>query len=133
MKKGFTLLELLVVVVLIAIILTIVVPSTIKILDSSIERTMEIQEKEVEDSAKVFLEDYCKTPIDKNKTCPLTRTMSNDIIYYNGEISLDTLVNNDYIDKVTIRSKNCVGRIVFTNNEPKAYLKCEDVYTTDGY
>ena len=128
MKKGFTLLELLIVVVLIAIILTIVVPSTIKILDSSIERTMEIQE-----SAKVFLEDYCKTPIDKNKTCPLTRTMSNDIIYYNGEISLDTLVNNDYIDKVTIRSKNCVGRIVFTNNEPKAYLKCEDVYTTDGY
>ena len=133
MKKGFTLLELLAVIILIGFLLTIVVPSTIKILDSSIVNTMKIQEEEVESAAKIYLEDYCKTPIDSTKICTLNKSVTNGIVYYNGEVSLNTLISNKYIDQVSIRNKECEGRIVFTNSEPKAYLKCGDVYTTDGY
>ena len=133
MKKGFTLLELLVVIVLIGFLLVIVVPSTIKILDGSITNTMKIQEEEVENAAKIYLEDYCKTPIDGTKICTLNKSVTNGIVYYNGEVSLNTLISNKYIDQVSIRNKECEGRIVFTNSEPKAYLKCGDVYTTDGY
>lgn len=133
MKKGFTLLELLVVIAIIGVLLIIVVPSTVKVLDSSIINTMEIQEEEVEDAARIYLEDYCKTPINNDKICTLSRTVTDGIVYYSGEISLDFLVNNNYIDEVSLRNKTCEGRIVFTNNEPKAFLKCGDIYTTEGY
>ena len=133
MKKGFTLLELLVVIAIIGVLLIIVVPSTVKVLDSSIINTMEIQEEEVEDAARIYLEDYCTTPINNDKICTLSRTVTDGIVYYSGEISLDFLVNNNYIDEVSLRNKTCEGRIVFTNNEPKAFLKCGDIYTTEGY
>ena len=133
MKKGFTLLELLVVIAIIGVLLIIVVPSTVKVLDSSIINTMEIQEEEVEDASRIYLEDYCKTPINNDKICTLSRTVTDGIVYYSGEISLDFLVNNNYIDEVSLRNKTCEGRIVFTNNEPKAFLKCGDIYTTEGY
>ena len=133
MKKGFTLLELLVVIAIIGVLLIIVVPSTVKVLDSSIINTMEMQEEEVEDAARIYLEDFCKTPINNDKICTLSRTVTDGIVYYSGEISLDFLVNNNYIDEVSLRNKTCEGRIVFTNNEPKAFLKCGDIYTTEGY
>ena len=133
MKKGFTLLELLVVIAIIGVLLIIVVPSTVKVLDSSIINTMEIQEEEVEDASRIYLEDYCKTPINNDKICTLSRTVTDGIVYYSGEISLDFLVNNNYIDEVSLRNKTCEGKIVFTNNEPKAFLKCGDIYTTEGY
>ena len=133
MKKGFTLLELLVVIAIIGVLLIIVVPSTVKVLDSSIINTMEIQEEEVEDASRIYLEDYCKTPINNDKICTLSRTVADGIVYYSGEISLDFLVNNNYIDEVSLRNKTCEGKIVFTNNEPKAFLKCGDIYTTEGY
>ena len=133
MKKGFTLLELLVVIAIIGVLLIIVVPSTVKVLDSSIINTMEMQEEEVEDAARIYLEDYCKTPINNDKICTLSRTVTDGIVYYSGIISLDFLVNNNYIDEVSLRNKTCEGRIVFTNNEPKAFLKCGDIYTTEGY
>ena len=133
MKKGFTLLELLVVIILIGFLLAIVVPFTIKILDGSVTNTMKIQEEEVENAAKIYLEDSCKTPLDNTKICTLNKSVTDGIVYYNGEISLSALINNNYIDQVSIRNKECEGRIVFTNNEPKAYLKCGDVYSTDGY
>ena len=133
MKKGFTLLELLAVIILIGFLLTIVVPSTIKILDSSIVNTMKIQEEEVERAAKIYLEDYCKTPIDSTKICTLNKSVTNGIVYYNGEVNLNILINNNYIERVSIRNVNCEGRVIITNSEPKAYLKCGDIYITDGY
>lgn len=133
MKKGFTLIELLVVIGIFGIILLIVVPSTIRILNSSIENTMKIQEKEVEDAAKLFLEDYCKTPLDSNKVCPLSKTMIDGIAYFNGELNLDTLVDNEYINDVSLRNNECIGKIIILNNEAKAYLKCGEAYTTEGY
>ena len=133
MNKGFTLLELLVVIALLGVLLLIVVPSTIKILDGSIANTMKIQEEEVENAAKIYLEDYCKTPIDGTKMCPLSRSITNGVVYFNGEIILDTLVDNNYIDEVNVRSESCTGRIVFVDNEPDAFLSCGNVYTSEGY
>ena len=133
MKNGFTLLELLVVIVLIGILLVIVVPSAVKILNDSVINTMKIQEEEIENAAKIYLEDYCKTPIDGTKVCSLKRSVVDDVVYYSGEISLSTLISNNYIDQISIRNKECDGRIVFTNNEPKVFLTCGDVYTTEEY
>lgn len=133
MKKGFTLIELLVVIALIALLLIIVVPSTIKVLDGGISNTMKIQEKEVADAAKMYLEDYCKSPLSHDIVCPFTKTITDGIIYYSGEVSLQTLVDNNYIQSVSIRNKDCVGRVVFVDSDPTAYLKCEDIYTTEGY
>ena len=133
MKKGFTLSELLAVVGLIGLLLVILVPSTIKILDNSIANTMKIQEEEVEEAAIMYLEDFCKTPIDNSKICTLSKTITDGIVYYNGEINLDVLVSNNYIDNITLRDQSCVGKVIISNNEAQAFLKCGDIYTTNGY
>lgn len=133
MKKGFTLVELLVIIGLIGLLLVIIVPSTIKILDSSIENTMKIQEEEIEDAAQMYLEDFCKTPIDNTKTCTLSKTVTDGIAYFNGEINLNILVSNNYIDEIKLRDQDCTGKVIFSKNEAQAFLNCGNLYTTDGY
>ena len=133
MKNGFTLIELLVVVGIIGLLLLIVIPSTIKIMDSSINNTMKIQENEIEDAAKLYLEDYCKTPIDDTKVCTLNKSLVDGIVSYNGEININILIENEYIGEVTLRDKTCIGRVIFTDSVPKVFLKCEDLYTSEGY
>lgn|SRR5574344_531087 len=58
----------------------------------------------------------------------------NDIILLEDDtlvISLDKLVNNNYMDKVTIDNNKCSGYVVI-NNTYSAYLKCSN-YKTLGY
>lgn len=134
MKKGFTLLELLAVIGIIGMLALIIIPSTVKILNSSIDNTMKLQETEVENAAKLYIEDYCKTPISTTHICTLTKTISGSgIAVYSGTIDLNVLISDDYIDPISIRSANCIGRVVYSDSVPEAYLTCGTIYTTDGY
>lgn len=128
-KKGFTLVEVLAVIVLIGALMLIVVPNITGIFQGSIQKTMEIQENEVADAALAYLEDFCKNPIGNNR-CSLTR---NADYTYSGNLSLSTLITNEYIEIVKAQDAVCTGYVTITNNKAKAYLSCGDVYTTSGY
>lgn len=130
-KKGFTLVEILVVIVIIGAVAMLIVPRISDVFGKSTTKAMKVQENEINASALVYLEDFCKNPIGTN-TCPGTISR-NENNTYDGYIYLSTLVNNDYIDKVTYQGQECNACIKFTNNEAKTYLSCPEVYTTDGY
>lgn len=129
-KKGFTLTEILVVIALIGVLLMFVMPNLINIFTGSVESTMKIQEQEIEDMALLYLEDFCRNKL-PGKICPSSITRNTDKSY-NGQINLKTLINEGYIDDVSVQGHDCNGCVVFTNSEPEAYLSCGEVYSTNN-
>jgi prepilin-type N-terminal cleavage/methylation domain-containing protein len=129
-KKGFTLAEIIVVIALIGILLLFVMPNLVDIFSNSVKSTMKVQEKEIEDAALIYLEDYCKNKIGNN-ICPGTIKKGSNK-KYSGYIKLETLVNSDYIEDVSLQGNDCKGCVIFTDNKAEAYLVCAgDSYETD--
>ena len=132
-KKGFTLVEVIIVVVIIGLLGVLVMPKISEIFGNSINKTMRIQENEVRDASILYLEDYCKNPIGTNK-CRLSK---NSDLTYSGELSLDILVSSEYIDPVSLQGALCTGCINFNRNEPTVYISCgeegDEIYITEGY
>ena len=126
-KKGFTLMEIIAVVALLAILAVMITPNIIKRIQDSKVGTMAIQENSIVDAAKLYLEDYCFNPIydyDKN-ICEKTSNI-------NGEnyLCLDTLEKADYIDAVKYDDADCVGVVVYKSVDGKlknatTYIQCE--------
>ena len=132
-KNGFTLVEIAIVVAIIGLLAIIVMPKIADIFGDSVTKAMKVQENEIRDAALLYLEDYCKNPIGDNK-CRLAK---NSNMTFSGEVSLSTLVNNDYIEPVTLQGTTCNGCVIFANNVPTVYLSCgtvgDEAYKTTGY
>ena len=58
-KNGFTLVELLVVVAILAMLVALVVPNVMESYHNSLKKDMEIQENGVVDAANIFIRDFC--------------------------------------------------------------------------
>ncbi|MEG2457899.1 MAG: prepilin-type N-terminal cleavage/methylation domain-containing protein [Bacilli bacterium] len=123
--SGFTLVEILVVIALLAVLVGITVPTTINILNSSTEKTLKIQSNEVEEAASLYFEDYCFNPISVSLTCPLKSTIdpSNNPIY-DDIITLQSLIDNKYIEEISIRGNKCIGRVQYKNKNINVELIC---------
>jgi len=126
-KKGFTLIEILAVIGLISILMMFVTPSLAHIFSGSLDEIMKTQEKELEIVGKIFLDDFCKNPL-PNKTCPSTIN-KNINKEYNGFISLETLINEEYMNEVTNNDKPCTGCVIYDGKLTEAYLVCEGYET----
>lgn len=134
-KKGFTLVEILAVIALIGVVSLLIIPNIVKTFNDTTDKTMKVQEKEVSEAGLLYLEDFCKNPINGNR-CPSSFTRSSDY-KYSGTVSLSTLISNKYIEEVTLNEKECNGCVVFTDNKAEAYLICGDAndpdYKSDSY
>lgn len=129
-KRGFTLTEILVVIALIGVLLMFIMPNLVKIFSNSVKSTMKVQEGEVKDAGVLYLEDYCKNPI-SDKTCPNTIKRNSDNTY-SGYVNLQSLVNDDYIEEVSLEGESCTGCVIYTSNKAKAYLVCGEDYFTES-
>lgn len=127
-KKGFSLTEIVVVISLISILLLFTMPSLIKIFSNNFSSAMEIQENELKEAGLLYLEDYCKNPLG-SRVCPST-ILKGANNKYSGYIKLSELVNDDYIEEISIQGVNCNGCVIFENNKATSYLICEDEYST---
>ena len=129
-KRGFTLVELLAVIAIIGILATIGVTAVIKIYNDSIKKTMIVQENNVAEASRNYLEDFCLDPLDNSYKCPSSYENNSDTRY----ICLSDLQDNEkdnYVSKVNYKNEECKGIIVFSKNDDgdytnaKTYLYCD--------
>ena len=134
-NKGFTLIEILVSVSILSILLLIAVPSTIKLYNQGIEKTMVTQENNVKAAAKVYIDDYCNNPIDSTHLCPSSYNVGKGNKKY---LCLNEIQAQEYIKNIEYKKNDCKGIIIFEESEEnsdiwdnaKTYLYCGE--TEDG-
>ena len=123
-KRGFTLVELLVVIAIISILATIGVTAIIKVYNDSVKKTMIVQENNVAEASKSYLEDYCIDPLDNTYKCPSSYENNSEIRY----ICLSDLQDNEkgnYVSKVNYKNEDCKGIITFSKNDDGEYTKAK--------
>ena len=114
-RKGFTLVELLAVIVILAIIALITTVVVINIIETVKIRKYKVEEKSLEKAAELYY-------------------TNSQIFLFQDEISLNTLVEKGFINSVkdTGNGSTCEGKVIKDNNgELKGCLKCSN-YVTEG-
>ncbi|MEG2457900.1 MAG: prepilin-type N-terminal cleavage/methylation domain-containing protein [Bacilli bacterium] len=135
-KSGFTLTEILVVVAIIAVLTGITFPISLKLLNDSTNKTLKLQTEEIVSSTRLLIEENCKNSFNTSVSCPieLTPLSVNNIVKYSGNITLDTLINNKFIDPIKIRGEQCSANIKVNGNDIGVLLTCNKYsYQTDNY
>lgn len=137
MKKGFTLVELIAVIAIIGLLSIMIIPNIIDLFNKSNNDSMKIVENEVLDAANLYIEDYCKNPIDDTyRTLCNTdkKSIGSNKIY----LCLNTLQTRKVIKEVYFKgSISCKGIVVYDYEDNKykngkTYLYCGNDYTTSG-
>ena len=114
-RKGFTLVELLAVIIILAIIALITTVVVINIIETVKIRKYKVEEKSLEKAAELYY-------------------TNSQIFPFQDEISLNTLVEKGFINSVkdTGNGSTCEGKVIKDNNgELKGCLKCSN-YVTEG-
>ena len=114
-RKGFTLVELLAVIVILAIIALITTVVVINIIETVKIRKYKVEEKSLEKAAELYY-------------------TNSQIFPFQDEIFLNTLVEKGFINSVkdTGNGSTCEGKVIKDNNgELKGCLKCSN-YVTEG-
>ena len=135
-KKGFTLIEVIVVVAILGILALIVLPNFVSTFKKSSTNAMITQENEVVDTVQMFLEDYCRTPLQSKKGQCDTYSVPTSV--ENQKYTcLSSMQANRYIDDLIFQDQVCSGFVIYTKSgnrdygNYKAYLKCGG-YETEG-
>lgn len=126
-KNGFTLVELLAVIVILGVITTIFVPNTIKLLKENNLKIYKIKESELVKAAK----DYAN--YDKNFSSP---TIETPVKY----ITMTQLVEGSYMNSIldTSSGKECRAFVKVTLNDISGYnyeacLLCDEYSTNKSF
>lgn len=109
MKKGFTLVEILAVVILITIVALIAVPNVLGVLKDSKEKLYESQVSEIEESCQLYVQ-ICKT---------CTNIYEDDVTEV--EVPITDLVSNGYLEKIPVNPKtnedfSGTSKVIVTKN-----------------
>ena len=122
-KKGFTLVELLAVIVLLGVVALIAIPNIVKLFTDNKSSLSKIQKDQLKSAVELYIKDYCTEPINDDYDCEFeTETTSTyGIIKVKDTVSgsglpLKTLSDNGYFNEEDILH-NCEGTIGITNGE----------------
>lgn len=141
-KSGFSLLELMVVMVLLSLLVLMITPNLIDDYNQSLLETIVTQEENIVSGAKLYVEDYCLNPISDQyfSKCPNRyKNAINDVKYLClSDVQNPPLNNESYINSVTFKDEDCKGYVLFKKtstgiySDAKTYLVCGSEYETEG-
>ena len=143
-KNGFTLIEIIGVVAILAILAVITTPAVVKTLNNNKLKTLKVAENNLADSANLFAQDFCNSPISSNhkKYCKpdSTTDKARTVLqkdYNSYFICISDLKELEYFSSdVKYEGKNCDGAVVFIKNtkgkyiNATTYIKCDTLYTS---
>lgn len=117
-KNGFTLVELLAVIMLLGLLIVFVVPNIVKLFKNSNDTLSVFQIKELKSSVEIYINDTCLNPVNVDYICDFETTLDaqGNIIIQNGVITLEEFFSKGYFE-LTTSFDNCVGNIIISNNE----------------
>ena len=134
-KKGFTIIEILIVITAFAIIVVSLLPYIVKLFGNSSEKSMYDEENNVLVSSNSYINDYCINPLtdDYSSYCVVNVTKYSDSSKY---VCLSTIINSRYIENIYYKNTKCNGFITYdvdnsSYSNGKVYLSCGEYYT-DG-
>lgn len=145
-KNGFTLIEIIGVVAILGILAVIATPAVVKTLNNNKLKTLKVAENNLADSANLFAQDFCNSPISSNhkKYCKPDSKEDTDKArtvlqkdYNSYFICISDLKELEYFSSdVKYEGKNCDGAVVFIKNSKgkytnaTTYIKCDTLYTS---
>ena len=109
-KRGFTLVELLAVIVVLSIIISIAVPASISISNRAKEKMYKTKVEMIENAGKLYAQDN-PSKVDQNKSC---------------DIKVEDLVNGGYL------KADEDGKVVNPKNKKSMNEECIDLYKKNG-
>ncbi len=135
-NKGFTLAEMLAVIVLLAVLVLMVVPNAVKLFNRSKLKSIKTQENSILDASNLFVTDFCKKSISGNiNECPSSYR------YATGEqkyVCLEDIQEEGYIDIIKYNGTVCKGLVIYEKgyderySNGQIYLFCGEDYSTDN-
>ncbi len=132
-KNGFTLVEILVVIAIVAILSILILPNFISSFNTTSKKAMAIQENQIVDASKLFIEDFCRHPLNmyKGECSTYSVQTSNTNVKYT---CLNTLQTFKYLDPITAQEETCYGFVVYNSDYSnyKSYIQCGNSYQTEG-
>lgn len=126
-KKGFTLVEVIAIVLLITVIATLIYPNVLETYRNIKKSTMAVKENEVRNYAKMYISDC----MDYDTRDTLSGCKDTDTITSSGHIFLEDLVNDQYMEPVEYEKTECEGYVEFDENDYKVCLRCGEAYRTN--
>ena len=149
-KKGFTLVELLAVIVIIGILGIITVPNVLEYFNESKRQAMIVQENKLVESGDILVRDYCKNPVNSEYQLQCDELykhlnneadeeiIDNDDSTYTRYICVSTLKDKDYYsEKLQYSGEDCDGVVVYRIDEDTdiqkdsfSVVKCGSGYKT---
>lgn len=132
-KKGFTLVELLAVIVVLAIILVIAYPSVIKSINSSKEKTKYMAAKEIVSMAEAYMETLCNDCKDETGNLKDDACISVEDMVSAGYLEND--VTNPATGENISNSSELSEHKVCKSSAPAqtGYAPSDSTYTFDGF
>ena len=137
MRKGFTLVELLAIIVIIGVLSSFVVINIVSYYKTSADNAVLTQESQVLDAASLAITDFCNRPADsktKKEKCVYSESTPNGLVRIdddgNGYVCLNKLKEAGYYTSEIYHSKTpCIGYVLFEKNDGiydngKTYLFC---------
>ena len=149
-KKGFTLVELLAVIVIIGILGLLAIPNVLKYFNESKLKAMMVQESKLVESGDILVRDYCKKPLNDEYRLECDShyqgldnyededKVDSDPQTYTRYICVSTLKDKEYYsEKLQFSGEDCSGVVVYRIDEETdiqkdsfAVVKCGSSYKT---